>query len=344
MLIAEFKNKLQSLGALTCHEQIIFRHWLNKKDIKDADTPKKNLPKALKAALPDIAQSLQNLGKITFIEESLDSSKRLLLQLNDQETIESVLLLKDGLCVSSQVGCAVACVFCMTGKSGLVRHLSGMEILAQVALARHLQVVKKVVFMGMGEASHNLDNVLESIEILGKEGNIGHKNLVLSTVGDARLFERLNARVKGQVRPALAVSLHTTDEVLRRKLLPKAPPIPIENMVEQAEIYARKSAYPVQYQWTLLKNVNDSLEEINALASLLKGKHAMVNFILYNPIDLTEKSSFAHFERPEMAQIDQLIRALRSQKIIACLRDSAGQDVKGACGQLRAKNIRLKND
>ncbi|MBN4836302.1 radical SAM protein, partial [Enterobacter hormaechei] len=120
---------------------------------------------------------------------------------------ESVLLPRDGLCVSSQVGCAVGCVFCMTGKDGLLRQIGSAEIVAQVALARTRRAVKKVVFMGMGEPSHNLDNVLEAIELLGTLGNIGHKNLVFSTVGDPRVFERL---LQGRVKPALALSLHSS--------------------------------------------------------------------------------------------------------------------------------------
>ena len=101
--------------------------------------------------------------------------------LQDGQTVESVLLPRDGLCVSSQVGCAVGCVFCMTGREGLIRQVGSAEIVAQVALARTLRPVKKVVFMGMGEPAHNLDAVMEAIDLLGTVGNIGHKNLVFST-------------------------------------------------------------------------------------------------------------------------------------------------------------------
>ncbi|EWS62053.1 putative dual-specificity RNA methyltransferase RlmN [Hydrogenophaga sp. T4] len=121
--------------------------------------------------------------------------------------VETVLLPRDGVCVSTQIGCAVGCVFCMTGTTGLIRQVGSAEIVAQVALARSLRPVKKVVFMGMGEPAHNLDNVLEAIDLLGTVGNIGHKNLVFSTVGDPRVFEALP---RGRVKPALALSLHTT--------------------------------------------------------------------------------------------------------------------------------------
>ena len=180
---------------------------------------------------------------------------RLLVELADGQMVESVLLPRGGLCVSTQVGCAVGCVFCMSGRDGLLRQLGSAEIVAQVVLARRRRAVNKVVFMGMGEPAHNLDNVLEAIQLLGTQGNIGHKNLVFSTVGDLRVFERLPQET---VKPALALSLHTTDAALRARLLPHAPQIAVEELVERAEAYARATGYPVQYQWTLLEGINDS--------------------------------------------------------------------------------------
>jgi 23S rRNA (adenine2503-C2)-methyltransferase len=164
--------------------------------------------------------------------------------------VESVLLPRDGLCVSTQVGCAVGCSFCMTGRSGLLRQLGSAEIVAQVVLARARRKVGKVVFMGMGEPAHNMDNVLDAIELLGTAGGIGHKNLVFSTVGDRRVFERLP---QGTVKPALALSLHTTRAELRAQLLPKAQAIDPAELVELGEDYARATGYPIQYQWTLLR-------------------------------------------------------------------------------------------
>ena len=116
------------------------------------------------------------------------SVARLLVELADGQMVESVLLPRGGLCVSTQVGCAVGCVFCMSGRNGLLRQLGSAEIVAQVVLARRRRAVSKVVFMGMGEPAHNLDNVLEAIQLLGTQGNIGHKNLVFSTVGDLRVL------------------------------------------------------------------------------------------------------------------------------------------------------------
>jgi 23S rRNA (adenine2503-C2)-methyltransferase len=149
------------------------------------------LPASLLAALPAIEAELAGLARLQSVHPGADGSERLLVELADGQTVESVLLPRDGLCISSQVGCAVGCVFCMTGRDGLMRQLGSAEMVAQVALARALRPVKKVVFMGMGEPAHNLDNVMEAIDLLGTAGNIGHKNLVFSTVGDPRVFERL---------------------------------------------------------------------------------------------------------------------------------------------------------
>jgi 23S rRNA (adenine2503-C2)-methyltransferase len=127
--------------------------------------------------------------------------------------------------------------------------------------------VKKVVFMGMGEPAHNLDNVLEAIELLGTVGGIGHKNLVFSTVGDPRVFERLP---QGRVKPALALSLHTTRRRAARASCCRArrASTPAE-LVEAGERYARATGYPIQYQWTLLEGINDGDDELDGIARLL---------------------------------------------------------------------------
>jgi 23S rRNA (adenine2503-C2)-methyltransferase len=222
----------------------------------------------------------------------------------------------------------------MTGKSGLLRQVGSAEIVAQVALARRYRPVKKVVFMGMGEPAHNLDNVLEAIDLLGTDGGIGHKNLVFSTVGDPRVFERLPQQ---QVKPALALSLHTTRADLRERLLPKAPRIAPDELVELGERYARTIGYPIQYQWTLLKGINDSQEEMDGILRLLKGKYAVMNLIPYNSLDDDD------FQRPEGERIVQIVRYLHSRGILTKVRNSAGQDVEGGCGQLRARAVELVN-
>jgi 23S rRNA (adenine2503-C2)-methyltransferase len=211
MHIQDFHQRLSDLGAKPMHIGRITRAWLRGMPLDTGTRNQKTenfLPLAVRNALPEISSALDQLAQLSSEHPAGDGSARLLVQLADKQMVESVLLPRDGLCVSSQVGCAVGCVFCMTGKSGLLRQLSTAEIAAQVALARRFRPVRKVVFMGMGEPAHNLDNVLEAINLLGTEVGIGQRNLVFSTVGDTRVFERLP---KQQVKPALALSLHTTD-------------------------------------------------------------------------------------------------------------------------------------
>jgi len=230
--------------------------------------------------------------------------------------------------VSTQAGCAVGCVFCMTGQGGLLRQLGSAEIVAQVVLARLRRPVRRVVFMGMGEPAHNLDNVLEAIDLLGTAGAVGHKELVFSTVGDARVFERLP---QGRVKPALALSLHSSHAGLRAQLLPRAPRWDPADLVAAGETYARATGYPIQYQWTLIEGVNDGDDEVEGIAALLAGRYAMMNLIPYNAVDGLA------FRRPAWERAAEMARALNRRGILTRLRRSAGQDVEGGCGQLRAR-------
>ncbi|WP_278620485.1 RNA methyltransferase [Ectopseudomonas oleovorans] len=337
MQLTELNQRLADLGAKPQHIGRITRAWLQGKPLDTGTKHQKTenfLPLTVREALPTIASELDALARLRSEHPGADGSARLLVELADKQMVESVLLPRDGLCISSQVGCAVACVFCMTGKSGLLRQLSSAEMVAQVALGRRFRPVKKVVFMGMGEPAHNLDNVLEAIDLLGTEGGIGQRNLVFSTVGDPRVFERLP---KQRVRPALALSLHTTDAELRQRLLPKAPRIDPEELVELGEAYARTIDYPIQYQWTLLKGINDSQEEMDNILRLFKGKFAVLNLIPYNSLEADD------YQRPEGKRIVEMVRYLHSRGVLTKVRNSAGQDVDGGCGQLRARAVDVVN-
>lgn len=329
MRIEHLRQRLQALGANPRHAQRVLRLW---SQALPQDSGRREvahfLPATLVAALPALAEELAGLARLRSEHPGGDGSARLLVALADGQTVESVLLPRDGLCVSTQVGCAVGCVFCMTGTTGLIRQVGSAEIVAQVALARTRRVVKKVVFMGMGEPAHNLDNVLEAIDLLGTVGNIGHKNLVFSTVGDPRVFEALPL---GRVKPALALSLHTTKAELREQLLPRAPRLTPEELVDAGERYARATAYPIQYQWTLLEGINDGDDEIEGIVRLLHGKYAILNMIPYNTVDELP------FKRPSWEAAADIARRLHRRGILTKLRQSAGQDVEGGCGQLRAR-------
>ncbi|MBK6786104.1 MAG: RNA methyltransferase [Betaproteobacteria bacterium] len=329
MRIEEIRQRLRALGAGPRHEAHVLRCW---SQALPQDGGKRRLehflPQPLRQALPGLSEELAGLARLQSEHPARDGSARLLVALADGQAVEAVRLPRDGLCVSTQVGCAVGCVFCMTGQGGLQRQLGSAEIVAQVVLARTRGRVKRVVFMGMGEPAHNLENVLEAIDLLGSAGAVGHKNLVFSTVGDARVFERLP---QGRVKPALALSLHSTKTALRAELLPRAPRWEPADLVAAGEAYARFSGYPIQYQWTLIEGVNDGDDEVDGIATLLAGKYAMMNFIPYNAVEGLP------FRRPAWERAAAMARALNRRGVLTRLRRSAGQDVDGGCGQLRAR-------
>jgi 23S rRNA (adenine2503-C2)-methyltransferase len=331
--LADLDQHLAHLGALPIHRDRIVRSWLQGKPLNTSTRRQPNesfLPLAVRNALPQLTDNLDQLACIHSEHPAADGSARLLVKLADGQMVESVLLPRHGVCVSTQVGCAVGCRFCMTGKSGLLRQISSLEIIAQVVRARRLRSVQKVVFMGMGEPAHNLDNVLEAINLLGTYGDFNHKKLVFSTVGDMRAFERLPQM---KVKPALALSLHTTKPELREHLLPKAPRITPAELVELGERYARQVGYPIQYQWTLLKGINDGMDEWDEIPRLLKGKYAVLNLIPFN------SSEGDDYQRPATERITEIVHYLHRHGVLTTVRNSAGQDVEGGCGQLRARAV-----
>ena len=328
MHISDLRSHLSDLGARPQHIERVLRRWVQglPQDSRHRLTGD-FLSRQVRERLPALLDAWSSLARLLERHPDGDGAERLLVGLHDGQTVESVLLPRNGLCVSTQVGCAVGCVFCMTGRSGLLRQLGSAEIVAQVVLGRSLRAVRKVVFMGMGEPAHNLDAVLDAIDLLGTDGQIGHKELVFSTVGDTRVFERLP---QGRVKPALALSLHSTLPERRARLLPRAPRIAPGELVEQGEIYARLTGYPVQYQWTLIEGVNDDAIELDGIVQMLRGKYAVLNMIPYNTVpDLP-------FQRPGWDRAAAIARHLHERGVLTKLRHSAGQDVEGGCGQLSA--------
>ncbi len=341
MHVSDLRQRLRALGALPLHEERVLRRWARAQPQEGGRKRLETfLPKPLLQALPGIVAELDGLARVASQHPAADGSARLLVALADGQTVETVLLPPDraqAVCISTQVGCAVGCVFCMTGQGGLLRQMGSAEIVAQVVLARQKlgpgRDVRKVVFMGMGEPAHNLDAALDAIQLLGTAGGIGHKQLVLSTVGDVRVFERLAALGPGEVKPALALSLHSTRPALREQLLPRAPRITPAELVAAGEVYARASGYPIQYQWTLIDGVNDGDDEVEAIAQLLAGKYALMNLIPYNAVPELP------YRRPAGEHAAEMARRLHRRGVLTKLRQSAGQDVEAGCGQLRARTL-----
>jgi 23S rRNA (adenine2503-C2)-methyltransferase len=330
--ISEIREQLHAGGARPAHVERVLRRWVqglpqDSRHRRIADF----LPKSLRVELPGILAAWNGLARLLEQHPDQEGAVRLLVGLRDGQSVESVLLPQEGLCVSTQVGCAVGCVFCMTGKSGLQRQLGSAEIVAQVVLARSLRTVRKVVFMGMGEPAHNLDAVLDAIHLLGTAGGIGHKDLVFSTVGERRVFARL---AQAAVKPALALSLHSTIAERRARLLPRAPRIEPAELVALGEAYARRTHHPIQYQWTLIEGVNDDEADLEGIVPLLRGRYAVLNLIPYNAVPGLP------FRRPSPARVAAIVRGLRQRGVLTTLRHSAGQDVEAGCGQLRLRRAR----
>ena len=311
----------------------ILRWWLRGGRIAEVpDRPGFGFSKTTRAGLGALDRQFEGFADVIEEHPSPDGAVRLLARLPDGAVVESVLLPGEGLCVSTQVGCAVGCTFCMTGKEGLERSLLPAEMLAQLVLARRRQPVRRVVFMGMGEPAHNLPAVIEAIDLMGRYAGVGHKELVFSTVGHPGVFERLAGQ---EVRPALALSLHTTDPALRQRLLPRAPSVNPAELLRAAVDYSRQTGHPLQVQWTLLAGVNDGDEEVERLIELLRGARAVVNFIPYNPVD------GLNHRRTSGDRAIEMTRALHRAGIVAKLRTSHGGEVDGACGQLRGRILKV---
>lgn len=265
----------------------------------------------------------------TVVEEvrATDGATRLVVALADGEQVETVVMGDGGVCVSTQVGCAVGCRFCASGIGGLRRNLDVGEILEQVAHARRRDPgIRRVVYMGIGEPTHNLTAALDAAAVLARDGDVHERSQTLSTVGSVRALARLR---DAAVRPSLALSLHAADDGLRRELLPHAGRDTVAALVDAADGYAAATGREVQYAWALLGGVNDRDVDVDALVRLLGGRRGYVNVIPWNPVEELG------FVRPDRERAVAFVRALRARGVFATVRWSAGVDAEAACGQLR---------
>jgi 23S rRNA (adenine2503-C2)-methyltransferase len=271
-------------------------------------------------------------GLCTTVVETVraaDGTVKLLLGLHDGKRVETVAMPVGAVCVSTQVGCAVGCRFCASGLFGVERHLTSDEIVEQVVHARRRMPIDRVVYMGMGEPSHNLDRVLTAVERIKDEAGISPRRQTLSTVGGVQVFARM---LEAKVRPCLAVSLHLADDARRRDLLPRAHKDPLAAMVAAADAYGRAIGTPVQFEWTLLAGVNDGDLDVEQLCGLLQGVRGYLNFIVYNPV------AGLPWQAPPRERIVEIVRAVKARGILATIRDSSGPDAEAACGQLRLRH------
>jgi 23S rRNA (adenine2503-C2)-methyltransferase len=271
--------------------------------------------------------------------DSADGTRRYLVPLSDGEFAETVFIPEEHrntICISSQVGCALACTFCLTGKLGLKRHLTAGEIVGQVIAAQRDNLTWdardgfNIVLMGMGEPLHNYDNVMKAIRILhDPEGmNISMGRITLSTAGMLPALQRL---AEEPTIPNLAISLTGATNEKRDILMPINRKYPIEELLETVRRFPLKHRQRVTFEYVLLKGVTDSSEDAKALVRLLKGIPAKVNLI---PLNEAEELDY---ERPSDEAVERFQDVLAAHNISAFVRKNRGNDISAACGQLMKK-------
>ena len=267
--------------------------------------------------------------------ESPDGTVKYLLRLADGNIIETVGIPSDKrltVCVSSQVGCPMACDFCATGKGGYIRNLKRHEIVDQVLTVQEDfgQRVSNVVFMGMGEPLLNLNAVVGAVKSLNQDVGIGMRSLTISTVG---IPERIHQLAEHQLQITFAVSLHASNQALREQLIPSAKRYTLDALLNDCREYVQLTGRRVTFEYILLAGVNDLPEHAVELAKHLRGFQSHVNLIPYNPI------SEVDYKRPSPQRIQAFVDALEKHHIAVSVRRSRGLEKDAACGQLRASKL-----
>lgn len=267
------------------------------------------------------------------VEESRDGTRKYLFRLSDGQTVETVRIpMEEGrttLCISTQVGCAMQCAFCLTGTFGLVRNLSPGEIVNQVCAASRDGAVGNIVLMGMGEPLHNLDNVVKALQILyADEGfGFGPRKVTLSTSGLVPEMQELGRRI----RVNLAVSLNATTDAVRDQLMPVNRRYPLATLLAACRDYPLQPRQRITFEYILIGGVNDSIDDARRLVRLLHGIKAKVNLIPFN------EHEGSALRAPTTAALEAFQSYLLDRGIVAIRRASKGQDISAACGQLKGK-------
>ncbi|MCP3177789.1 23S rRNA (adenine(2503)-C(2))-methyltransferase RlmN [Desulfuromonas sp. KJ2020] len=266
-------------------------------------------------------------------ETSSDGTKKYLFRLADGQTVESVRIPMENdrstVCISTQVGCAMQCAFCLTGTFGLSRNLETAEIVNQVCAVAKDGPVNNIVLMGMGEPLHNLDNVVDALKILYLDDGMGFgtRKVTLSTCGLVPEMLELAKRIPVN----LAVSLNATTDEVRDRLMPVNRRYPLKELMAACRAYPLKPHQRITFEYILIRGVNDSLDDAKRLVKLLHGIKAKVNLIPFN------EHAGSDFKAPMPAEIEAFQTYLLDRNIVAIRRASKGQDISAACGQLKGR-------
>jgi 23S rRNA (adenine2503-C2)-methyltransferase len=301
-----------------------------------------DLPLALRRDLAEEASGLAPLGSVVDRHlVSSDGTHKLLLRLTDGQVVECVLLQEAGrrtVCLSTQVGCGMGCVFCASGLGGVVRNLRADEVLEQLLHARNLlpagERLSHVVVMGMGEPLANLDALLEALAVATApppQGlGLSARHVTLSTVGLPAKIRRL-----ADLRKAyhLAVSLHAPNDELRSRIVPTNDKTGLGALLEAADYFYRTTGRQVTYEYVLLRDLNDRPSHAAELARLLRGRQAHLNLIPFNDV------AGLPYRRPAQEALDDFLATLRHEGLSVKVRKRKGADIDAACGQLRREAL-----
>lgn len=303
--------------------------WLYHKSIHSLD----QITVFPKSWREQVAQNPVSVGRseIYHRQPTPDGTVKYLLKLSDGAIVETVGIPSSQrltVCVSSQVGCAMACDFCATGKGGFERNLAKHEIIDQVLTVQEdmQRRVSHLVFMGMGEPLLNTENLLGAIAVLNQDVGIGQRMMTVSTVGIPNQILKL---AEHHLQATLAVSLHAPNQQLRQSLIPSADRYPIETLLRDCREYVNITGRRISFEYTLLAGVNDSPSQAQELAALIRGWQTHVNLIPYNPIQ------DADYQRPTARAIQFFADVLATANITVSIRRTRGLEAQAACGQLR---------
>ena len=302
----------------------------------------KQLPKKLITELIESGYTIGSAKETHRIVSEDGDTTKLLLNLSDDHSVETVLMQYDPtkigghprstICVSTQIGCAMGCVFCATGQMGFETNLKAEDIISQVIhfeeiLRKRDEHVTNLVFIGMGEPMANYDEMIRAVKILThpRGFGLGQRHITISTIGIKSGIEKL---AEENLQIGLAISLHAPTNELRKKLVPTATPNSVEEIIELGYNYFKKTGRRVTFEYALMDGINDSPEIANALAKLLKGNGSHVNLIPINP-------TAGDFKRPSNNRVHEFERILSSVGVNCTIRIEKGTEISAACGQLR---------
>ncbi|MBS3922185.1 MAG: 23S rRNA (adenine(2503)-C(2))-methyltransferase RlmN [Nitrosarchaeum sp.] len=309
-------------------------------------TELKQLPSAMRDKLIADGYTIGSATETHRVVSDDGDTTKLLLNLTDGTPVETVLIQyeptkigghpRSTICVSTQVGCAMGCIFCATGQMGFERNLKAEEIVAQVIhfanlLQQRGQHITNLVFMGMGEPLANYDETIHAVRLLThpRGFGIGQRNITISTIG---IISGIDKLAEEDLQIGLAISLHAPNDELRKKLVPTAGPHSVNELVAAGKRYFKRTGRRVTFEYALIENINDSQEIANELALLLEGNGSHVNLIPIN-------STAGNFQRPSKKSILEFERILLKSHVNCTVRVEKGSEISAACGQLRTDII-----